>query len=124
MFDTGAQQLMIGQDGWEIINRHDTWIYAKGVDLGGPPKTGRSLQWVDAIGVVKNHLDGKSYLIIIRQYFFNPNLDETLLAEDQIKCHGVKVFSRPRVFGGKHLVESRDQVGGFVKLGISWEGFT
>ena len=32
VFDTGAQQLIIGRDGWEIIKRHDTWIYAKGVD--------------------------------------------------------------------------------------------
>ena len=41
VFDTGAQQLMIGRDGWEIIKRHDTWIDAKGVDLGGTPKVGR-----------------------------------------------------------------------------------
>ena len=35
-------------------------------------------------GVVKNGLDGKSYLEILRQALFNPNSDETLLAEDQI----------------------------------------
>ena len=92
MFDTGYQQSMIGRDGWEINKRHDTWIDAKGVDLGGPTKVGRRLQFVDARGVVKNLLDGKSYLVIVRQAFFNPNLDNTLLAEDQIECHDVKVF--------------------------------
>ena len=45
---------------------------------------------------------------MLRQDFFNPNSDETLLAEDQIECNGVKVFSRPRFFGGKQLVEARD----------------
>ena len=40
VFDTGAQQLMIGRDGWEIIKRHDNWIDAQGVNLCGPPKEG------------------------------------------------------------------------------------
>ena len=44
VFDTRDQQSMIGQYGWEIIKRHDTGIYAQGVDLGGPPKAGRCLQ--------------------------------------------------------------------------------
>ena len=66
------------------------------------------MQLVDARGVAKNRLDGKSYLIMLRQDFFNPNSDETLLSEDQIECNGVKVFSRPRFFGGKQLVEARD----------------
>ena len=48
VFDTGYQQPMIGQDILEIIKRRDTWIDAKGVDLGGTPKAGRSLQLVDA----------------------------------------------------------------------------
>ena len=96
----------------------------QGVNLGRPPKAGCRLQLVDARGVVKNRVDRKSYLVILRQYLFNQKLDEILLVEDKIECYGVKIFSRPRVFGGKHLVESRDQVGGFVKLGISWEGFT
>ena len=26
VFDTGAQQFIIGRDGWDIIKRHDTWI--------------------------------------------------------------------------------------------------
>ena len=69
-------------------------------------------------------MDGNSYLVIVRQALFNLNSYKTLLAEDQIECHGVKVFSRPRVFGGKQLVESRDQVGHSVKLGISWDGYT
>ena len=73
---------------------------------------------------MKNCLDGKRKLVIIRKYFFNPNLDETLLAEYQIECYGVKLYSCPRVFGGKQLVEARYQVGRYVKLGISWGGFT
>ena len=73
---------------------------------------------------MKDHLDGKRYLVILRQDFFNPNSDETLLAEDQIKCYNVKVYSRPRVFDGKQLVEDRDQVGRYVKLCISWDDFT
>ena len=85
VFDTGSQKLMIGRDGWYIIKRHDTWINAQGVNMGGPPKSGRRLKLVDARGVVENRLDGKRYLVIIRQDFFNPNSDETLLVEDQIK---------------------------------------
>ena len=92
MFDTGAQQSMIGQDGQEIIKRHDTWIDAQGVDLGGPPKEGHRLQLLDARGVVKNRLDGKSYLAIIRQAFFNLNSEKNLLAEYKMECYGVKVF--------------------------------
>ena len=71
---------------------------------------------------MKNCLDGKSYLGIVRQDFFNPNSDKNLLAEDQIECHGVKVFSRLRVIGGNKLVEARDQLGTFVKLVILWDG--
>ena len=56
----------------------------RGVDLGSSSKAGRRLHLVDAKGVVKNCLDGRRYLIVIRQAFFNPSLDETLLAEDQI----------------------------------------
>ena len=54
MFDTGAQQSMIGRDGWEIIKHHDKWIDARGVDLGSSSKVGRCLQLVDARGVVNN----------------------------------------------------------------------
>ena len=73
---------------------------------------------------MKNRLDGKCYLVILRQDFFNPNLDKTLLADDQIECYGVKVYSHPRVFGGKQLVEARYQVGSSIKLGIFWGGST
>ena len=44
---------MIGRDGWEIIKLHDTWIDARGVDLGSSPKSGHRLQLVDARGVMK-----------------------------------------------------------------------
>ena len=44
--------------------------------------------------------------------------------EDQIECYGVKLYSRPRVFGGKQLVEARYQVGRYVKLVIPWDGST
>ena len=124
VFDTGAQQSMLGRDGWEIIKNHEKWIETRGVDLGGPSKKGRHLQLVDARGVVKNCLDGKRYLVIIRQAFFNPSSDETLLAEDQIKCYGVQVYSRPRVFGGDQKVVARDQVGRLVNLAIEWDGST
>ena len=115
---------MIGRDGWEIIKRHENWIDTRGVDLEGSSKMGRRLQLVDARGVVKNRLNGKSYLVIFRQVFFNPSSDETLLEEDQIECHGVKVYYSPRVFGGNQLVEARDQVGRVVKLAIEWDGST
>ena len=46
------------------------------------------------------------------------------MSEDQIKCYGVKVYSHPRVFGVKQLVEARDQVGSSVKLDISSDGST
>ena len=124
VFDTGAQQSMLGRDGWEIIKPHEKWIDTRGVDLGGSLKTGRRLQLVDARGVVKNRLDGKRYLIIVRQAFFNPSSDETLLAEDQIECHGAKVYYCPRVFGGDQLVVAKDQVGRHVKLAIEWDGST
>ena len=69
-------------------------------------------------------LGGNHYLVVPRQALLNPYSDKTLLAEDQIECYGVKVYSRPRVFGGKQLVEYRDQVGHPVKLYISWDGST
>ena len=78
------------------------------------------MKLVDARGVVKNRLGGNFYLVILSKAFFNPNLDETLLAEDKIECYDVKVYSRPRVFGGKQIIKDRDQVGRYVKLGISW----
>ena len=65
VFDTGSQQSMIGRDVWEIVRRHDMWIYAGGVYLGVTPKAGRRLQLVDARGVAKNLLDGNSYLVIL-----------------------------------------------------------
>ena len=43
------------------------------------------LKLIDARGVVKNRLDGKFYLVIVRQDFFNKNLGETLLTEYQIE---------------------------------------
>ena len=46
------------------------------------------------------------------------------MAEDQIDCYGVKVYSRPRVFREKKLVEARYQMGRSVKIGISWDGST
>ena len=69
--------------------------------MGGPPRAGIHSQLIDEKGVVKNRLDGKCYMVIIGQAFFNPNLDNTLLVEYQIECYGVKIYSRPRVFGGK-----------------------
>ena len=47
-----------------------------------------------------------------------------MLAEDLIECHGVKVFSRPRVLGGKQLVEAKEQVVHIIKLAIAWDGST
>ena len=67
MFDTRVQQSMIGRDGWEIIKRHDTWIDAQVINTEGSSKEGRYLKGVDARGVVKYHLDGKRYLVILRQ---------------------------------------------------------
>ena len=76
------------------------------------------MQLVDARGVVKNCQDGKRNLVTLRLYFYDPNSDNTLLAEDQIKCYGVKVYFCPRVFGGKQLIDARYQVGLQVKLGL------
>ena len=73
VFDTGAQKSMIGIYGWEIIKRHDTWIDAQGVNIGGSSKSGHRLQLLDARGVMKNRLDGKRYMVILRQALFNPN---------------------------------------------------
>ena len=73
---------------------------------------------------MKNRLDGNSYLVIVRQAFFNKNLDKTLLADNQIECHGVKVLLCLRVFGGKQLVEARYQVVRIFKLVISQDGST
>ena len=84
MFDIRAQKSMIGRNGWEIIKHHDTWIDAKGVNLGGTSEAGRRLQLLYSRGVVKNCLDGKRYLEILWTDLFNTNLDENLLAEDQI----------------------------------------
>ena len=92
--------------------------------MRGVSKAGRRLQLVDARGVLKNRLGGGCYLVILRQAFFNLNSDKTLLAEDQIECCGVNVYSHPRVFGGKQLLKSRYQMGSSVKLGISWDSST
>ena len=73
VFDTLFQQLMIGWDGWEIVKHHDTWIDAQGVNMRGPPKTGRRLQLVYARGVVKNCMDGKHNLVTFSKAFFDPN---------------------------------------------------
>ena len=124
MVDTGAQQLMIGRYVSDIIKHHNTWIDTQGVNMGRPPKIGRRLQLVNARGLVTNFLDGKRYLAILRQVFFNHNSDKTLLAEDQIEFYGVKLYSHPMVFGGKQLFEARDQVGSSVELVISWDGST
>ena len=115
---------MLGRDDWEIIKNNENWIDTRGVDLGGPSKTGRRLQLVDARGVVKHRLDRKRYLVIIRHAFFNPSSDETLLAEYQIECNGVQVYTRPRVFGGDQKVVDRDQVGRLANLAIEWDGST
>ena len=90
--------------------------------MGGPSRSGLRLQLVDSIGLVKNRLGGKRYLVILRQALFNPNSDKALLAEDQIECYGVKVYSRARVFGGKQPVGARYQVRFSIKLFISWDG--
>ena len=78
--------------------------------MGGSSKAGRHLQLVDVRGVVKNCLDGKQYFLVLMLGFLNPSSDKTLLAEDQIECYGVKVYSCPRFFVDKQLVEARDQV--------------
>ena len=41
VLDTGAQKYMIIIRGWQIINRHVSWIDAHGVNMGGPSKVGR-----------------------------------------------------------------------------------
>ena len=46
------------------------------------------------------------------------------MEEEKIECYGVKVYPRPRVFGGNQFIDSRDQAGSQVKLGISWDGST
>ena len=44
---------MIKMVGWEIIKRHDIWIYAQGINMGGPSNAGRCFQLVDTRGVMK-----------------------------------------------------------------------
>ena len=117
MIQVPSNQLLVGMAGDNKAPRY--LDRRKGVNLGVHPKAGRRVQLVDARSVVQNCLDEKRYLVILRQYFFNPNSDETLLAKYKIECYGVKVYSRPRVFGGKQLVGSREQGGNPIKLGIS-----
>ena len=102
MLDTVSQQFMVGIGGWEIIKHHDTWIDTQEINMGGSSKARHHLTLVDARGVAKICLDGKRYLVIFRQAFSNPNSDETMLRENQIECFGVKLYSRPMVFGGKN----------------------
>ena len=45
VFDTGAQQSMVGRDSWEIIKNHKKWIDTHGVDLGGPSKRVAACNW-------------------------------------------------------------------------------
>ena len=121
---TRDQHSIVGMGGWEIIKRHNTWIYAQCVNMGDYSKAGRRFKLVDTKGVAKKRLNGNNYLLIVRQALFNPNSDKTLLAEDQIECFGVKVYLHPRAFGRKQLIDARCQVGNSVKLGISWDGST
>ena len=120
VLDIGNQQSMVGMGGWDIIKHRYTCIDAKGVNMGGSSNSGHRLKLVDARCVVKKCLDGKRYLVIVRKYVFNPNSDETLFVENKIECFGVKVYSRPRLFGGKQMVDSRHQVVRSVNLDISW----
>ena len=73
ILDIGAKQSIISMGGWEIIKHHGSSIYSQRVDMGGYSKVGRRLQIGDAKGVVKNCMDGKRYLVIVRKSFFNPN---------------------------------------------------
>ena len=69
-------------------------------------------------------MDGKWYIVIVGQKFSNPNSDETLLEEEHIEDDGLNVYSHPRVFGGRQLINSKDQVGRPVKIGICWYRYT
>ena len=40
---TGSQKYVIGMGGWEIIKRHNSWIYSQGVNILGTSKAGRLL---------------------------------------------------------------------------------
>ena len=64
---------MVGVGGWEIIKHHDTWIDSQSLNIGGSSKAGNRLQLVDTSGVLKDYIDGKCYLLILRQALFNPN---------------------------------------------------
>ena len=44
--------------------------------------------------------------------------------EDKMECYEVKVYSDPRVFGGKQLIDAIYPVGNSVKLGIYWDDST
>ena len=92
--------------------------------MGGPSEAGPGLHLVCVRGVVKNHMNRKLSLVILRQALFNSNSDETILAEYQIEFYGVKEYSCPRISGRKQLVEARFQVGCPIKIGISWDGST
>ena len=53
VFDTWAQESIIGRYGWEIIKRRDTWIDAQGINIGGSSRAGRHLRLVDSRGMAK-----------------------------------------------------------------------
>ena len=54
-------------------------------------RVGLHLHLIDTRCMVKKHLDGKKYLFIVRQTFFDPNSDETFLVEYKIKCCVLKL---------------------------------
>ena len=55
---------------------------------------------------------------MIRKAFFDINSDQKLLAEYQIECYGVNVYSLPRLFCGKELINAKNQVGNPIKIDI------
>ena len=121
MVDTGAQKSIIGTIGCKIFKVLDIWIDDQGFIMGISSKVRRLLYIINAMGELKNCLDRKRYLVIVRQVVLNPDSDDTLLAEYQIECYGLKVYSCPSLFGGKQLVNAKYQIWKPVKLGIIWD---
>ena len=62
VIDNRYQKSTIGMGGWYIIKHNDSWIYDQGVDMGDVSKRGPQFQFIDAKGVLKNHMRKKNVI--------------------------------------------------------------
>ena len=85
------------------------------------PSVGCNFQLFNAHAVMKNQLDGKLYIVIVRQVLQNTNLYKTLLVEYKLKVQRVRVYLIPKVFVINKFMVAKESIGCPRTLGILWD---